>query len=59
MTGFADGPSVLRLVKGLLPPEDRAEFAELRPYLAKASFLAIGADTEGDLAKARLVLGLK
>ena len=58
MTGFAAGAPVLRLVEGLVSPEEREELAELKPYLAKIPFLAIGAEKKGDLAQARLILGV-
>jgi hypothetical protein len=58
MTGFAAGAPALRLVEGLVSPEKREELAQLRPYLAKIPFLAIGAEKKGDLAQARLILGV-
>ena len=58
ISGFADGPAALRLAEGLVPGDEQEKLAELKPYLAKIAYLAIGADTEGDLAKARLVVGL-
>jgi hypothetical protein len=58
MTGFAAGAPAVRLVEGLVSPEEREELAELKPYLAKIPFLAIGAETKGDVAQARLILGV-
>ena len=58
MTGFAAGAPAVRLVEGLVSPEKREELAQLRPYLAKIPFLAIGAEKKGDLAQARLILGV-
>jgi Protein of unknown function (DUF3352) len=59
ITGFADGPGVLKLVESLIPPEDKLEFAEAKPYLRKARFLAIGSGSsgEGELFTAKLILG--
>jgi hypothetical protein len=58
ITGFAAGAPAVRLVEGLVSPEEREELAELKPYLAKIAFLAIGAEKKGDLAQARLILGV-
>jgi hypothetical protein len=59
ITGFADGPGVLKLVESFISPEDKLEFAEAKPYLQKASFLAVGSGSgsEGDLFTAKLILG--
>jgi hypothetical protein len=58
MTGFAAGAPVVRLIEGLVSPEEREELAELRPYLTKIPFLAIGAEEKDDVAQARLILGV-
>jgi hypothetical protein len=58
MSGFADGPAALRLVGSLIPAGERAGFAEARPYLRNVSYVAIGGESEGDLAKATLIVGL-
>lgn len=57
ISGFADGAGVLKLVESMLDGEDRAEFQEVRPYLQKARFLAIGAGSSDGLATAKLILG--
>jgi hypothetical protein len=59
ITGFAAGRPALRLVEGLLTDtEDKEELEELAPYLSKVPFLAIGAETKEDVARARLILGV-
>jgi Protein of unknown function (DUF3352) len=59
ITGFAAGRPVLRLVEALVTdPEDRAELEELSQYLGKVPYLAIGTETEGDVARARVILGV-
>ena len=57
ISGFADGPGVLKLVESMIPSEDMFEFAEAKPYLKKARFLAIGAGSSDGLATAKLILG--
>jgi hypothetical protein len=57
ITAFADGPGVLKLVESLISPEDAAEFAEAKPYLKKARFLAVGSGSSDGLATAKLILG--
>lgn len=57
ITAFADGAGALKLVESLIPPEDKFEFAEAKPYLQKARFLAVGSGAEGDLFTAKLILG--
>lgn len=58
LSGFADGPRLLRLVRALLPPDRKAVLAELRPYLSKVSYLALGVEG-GSPPRLRLVAGLR
>ena len=59
ITGFAAGRPVLRVVEGLITDtDDKEELEELRPYLSKVPFLAIGGETKEDVARARLILGV-
>lgn len=57
ISGFADGAGALKLVESLISPDDRAEFAEARPYLKKVRFLAVGTGSSDGLATAKLILG--
>lgn len=54
--GFADGPAALRLADSLI---SESGFEEAKKYLKSISFLALGSATQGDLATAKLVVGLK
>lgn len=58
MSGFVDGAAALRLADALVPSGEE-EFEAAEPYLEKARFIAIGSGTEGDLATAKLVIGLE
>jgi hypothetical protein len=56
ISGFVDGPAALRLAEALVPPSEQG-FQEAKPYLAKASYIAIGSGSSGDLATAKLIVG--
>lgn len=56
ISGFADGPAALRLADSLISENG---FEEAKKYLKSISFLALGSATQGDLATAKLIVGLK
>lgn len=58
IAGFADGPAALRLADSLIPGSDDG-FEEAKKYLKSIRFLALGSATQGDLATAKLIVGLK
>jgi hypothetical protein len=58
ISGFVNGPAALRLVEGLISPDERAGFMEAKPYLSKIGYVAIGSSTEGGVVKAKLLAGL-
>lgn len=58
LSGFVSGPAALALAENLVPADDRAELEELQPVLEQIEFLAIGAGSSGDLATAKLIVGL-
>jgi hypothetical protein len=58
ISGFADGPAALRLAENLIPADEREGFLEAKPYLSKIGYIAIGSETEGDLAIVKLIAGL-
>jgi hypothetical protein len=58
ISGFADGPAALRLADSLIPGSETG-FEEAKKYLKSIRFLALGSATQGDLATARLIVGLK
>jgi len=58
ISGFADGPAALRLADSLIPSSNEG-FEEAKKYLKSISFLALGSAKQGDLATAKLIVGLK
>lgn len=56
--GFADGPAALRLADSLIPSSEKG-FEEAKKYLKSIRFLALGSATQGELATAKLIVGLK
>lgn len=54
--GFADGPAALRLADSLI---SESGFEEAKKYLQSIRFLALGSATQGELATAKLIVGLK
>jgi uncharacterized protein DUF3352 len=55
---YVAGPAALKLATALISPGD-SDFEEAKPYLAKIDYLALGSDSSGDLATAKLIVGLK
>jgi hypothetical protein len=55
---FVDGGSALKLATALMPPGEE-EFLEAKPYLQKIDYLALGSEASGDLATAKLIVGVK
>jgi hypothetical protein len=58
IAGFADGAAALRLADSLIPASDE-DFEGAKKYLKSIRFLALGSVTQGDLATAKLIVGLK
>jgi Protein of unknown function (DUF3352) len=58
ISGFADGPGALRLADALIPNSDEG-FEKAKKYLKNIAFLALGSATQGELATAKLIIGLK
>lgn len=57
---FVDGPSALNLAGALIPAgEEAEEFEAAEQYLQKISYLAIGSEASDNLAKAKLIVGVK
>jgi Protein of unknown function (DUF3352) len=56
---FVNGPSALNLAKALMAGEEAEEFEEAEQYLRKISYLAIGSEASDNLAKAKLIIGVK
>jgi Protein of unknown function (DUF3352) len=57
ISGFLDGPAAVRLALGLVPRGEQG-FEEALPYLEKIRYGALGYDTSGDRATAKLILGV-
>jgi hypothetical protein len=58
IAAFADGPAALRLADSLIPASE-ADFEEAKRYLRSIAYLALGSASEGDLATAKLIIGLE
>jgi len=58
ISGFANGPAALKLASALIPGSDEG-FEKAKKYLKSISFLALGSATQGELATAKLIVGLK
>ncbi len=58
ITGFADGRGALRLADALVPNSETG-FQEAKQYLRHIAFVAIGSGSDGDLATAKLIVGLE
>jgi len=58
ITAFIDGPSALNLAQAIVPAGEE-DFEEAEQYLKKVDYLAIGSEASGDLATAKLILGVK
>jgi hypothetical protein len=56
--GFVDGPAALKLAEALVPKSDQG-FREAKRFLKSIAYLAIGTGTEGELATAKVIVGLK
>jgi len=57
ISGYVDGPGALRLARALVP-RSKTGFWEAVPYLKAIRYVAIGAGSDGDLATAKLILGV-
>jgi Protein of unknown function (DUF3352) len=56
--GFVEAAAALKLAEALVPPSERG-FQEAKKYLRSISFVGIGTGTQGELATARVIVGLK
>jgi Protein of unknown function (DUF3352) len=57
ITAFADGPAALKLASALVPAGEES-FTEAKKYLTKIDYLALGSEASGDLATAKLIVGV-
>jgi hypothetical protein len=58
ITAFVDGAAALNLAQAMVPAGE-AGFEEAEQYLKKVDYLALGSEASGDLAAAKLILGVK
>ncbi len=56
--GFADGPAALSLADALVPNSNEG-FEKAKKYLQHIRFLALGSASQGELATAKLIVGLR
>ncbi len=57
ISGYVDGPGALRLARALVP-RSKTGFWEAVPYLKAIRYVAIGSGSDGDLATAKLIVGV-
>jgi hypothetical protein len=57
ITAFVDGHAALKLASAIVPSGEE-EFEEAKKYLTKIDYLAAGSEASGDLATAKLILGV-
>jgi hypothetical protein len=58
ISGFVAGSAALQLADSMIPADKRESFGELRPYLSKIGWVAIGSGSSGDLTAAKVIVGL-
>jgi len=58
ISGFVDGPAALQLARALVPRSETG-FWEAVPYLKSVDYIGIGTGSDGDLATARLIVGIQ
>jgi hypothetical protein len=57
IAAFVDGHSALTLASAMVPPGEDG-FREAKKYLSKIDYVAIGSEASGDLATAKLIVGV-
>ena len=57
ITAFVDGHAALKLASAMVPPGEE-EFEEAKQYLTKIDYIAAGSEASGDLATAKLIVGV-
>jgi hypothetical protein len=58
ISAYVSGKSALTLIEAVTSPLEQEELVEVKPYLEKMSYLAIGAASSGDQSSAKLILGV-
>jgi hypothetical protein len=57
ISGFVDGARALSLAEALVPPSETG-FQEAKRYLKSIEYIAIGTGSDGELATAKLIVGV-
>lgn len=55
---FIDGGTGLKLLEGVLSPEEQEKIATARPYLQKIAYAAVGSEKKGQTTTAKVIVGL-
>jgi hypothetical protein len=58
ISGFVDGASALSLAEALVPPSETG-FQQAKRYLKSIEYIAIGTGSDGELATAKLIVGVE
>lgn len=58
ISGFVDGTGALGLAEALVPPSETG-FQEAKRYLKSIEYIAIGTGSDGELATAKLIVGVE
>jgi hypothetical protein len=58
ISGFVEGTAALKLAEALVPSSEQG-FQEAKKYLKSIAFIGIGSGSEGELATAKAIVGLK
>jgi hypothetical protein len=58
ISGFVDGAGALSLAEALVPPSETG-FQEAKRYLKSIEYIAIGTGSDGELATAKLIVGVE
>jgi hypothetical protein len=57
ISAYVNGPAALNLAESLVP-HDETEFQQAKPYLKKITYIGVGTGKDGDLATAKLIVGV-
>jgi hypothetical protein len=55
---FVDGPAALRLAESMVSPSE-TDFREAKPYLGHVEYVGMSTGSDGELATAKLIVGLE
>ncbi len=58
ISGFLDGKSAIQLFETIASPLEQAELMQVRPYIEKLGYVAIGGSSSGEHTTAKIIAGL-